>query len=147
MDFELSTAIDSQNTTVGDLKITGGDSNAQLTFIGGDIEDTESYSKMVAQRIKSRLSFSRGEWYLDQRKGTPWAQNTLGKAITRTGEGPTRAMVRQVILGTPGVLALNSLSIDIDRRTRHISLDAEIVTDMRTTITIQQLDREFVVIL
>ena len=79
------------NPNVGDLYL---DDAGQLEWIGLDIADHESYALMVLQRIRCRIMHVRGEWYLDQRQGTPWREKTWVKGVT---EDTVKSIVREVI--------------------------------------------------
>ena len=140
MDFELATAIDSENPVIGDLKLTNG----QLTFIGGDISDEESYTKMIAQRIKSRTSMIRGEWYLDINKGFPWREKVWGKAGAVTGEAGIKKLFRQVILGTPGVASIDYLTVDLDRQSRTLDVSGVAISDTNKQVTVTDLAEPFI---
>ena len=142
MDFELVTSTDADNPIAHDLRLVGG----QLNFIGGDITDVESYTKMVAQRVKCRLQMVRGEWFLDQKKGTPWREYIWGKAGVKTGgEAKIKQVFRNVIVNTPGVLRVDSLTILIDAATRKLNVEGEFTTDMKTQVTLTGLDEPFIV--
>jgi hypothetical protein len=140
MDFELATEIDAENPIIGDMKLTNG----QLTFIGGDITDVESYVKMIAQRIKSRLLKIRGEWYLDRKKGFPWRERIWGKAGILTDEETTKGLFRQSIIGTPGVASIESLVFDINRQTRTLIVDPVVLSDTNQRVTVASLDEPFI---
>jgi hypothetical protein len=69
----------------------------------------------IAQRVRTRLQFFRGEWFLDQRLGVPWFQVILG---AKGGEQVAAQILRAVIEGTPGVDRVDELSLDLDGTTR-----------------------------
>lgn len=140
MDFELTTEIDAENPIVGDLKLTNG----QLTFIGGDITAVESYVKMIAQRIKSRISFIRGEWYLDLNKGFPWRERVWGKAGVVTGDDSIKALLRQAIIDTPGVASIESLVVDLNRQARTLDVFTVVMSDTNQRVTVTDLAEPFI---
>ena len=69
----------------------------------------------VAQRIRVRLQFFLGEWFLDKRQGMPYFQAILIKNPDLT---LVQSIFRRAILGTPGVLAIAKLRTSFDRANR-----------------------------
>jgi hypothetical protein len=69
----------------------------------------------VAQAIATRLKLWQGEWYLDRTAGTPWRQSILGRSANPD------AFIKQVILGTQGVIALVSYNSSLSGRTLTVS--------------------------
>lgn len=63
----------------------------------------------VRQALDIRLSFFRGEWFLDTTAGIPYFQ-TVFKQKLAAGLGPVDAIFKDAILGTPGVLRLLEFS-------------------------------------
>lgn len=71
-------------------------------------------TRYTRQKLASRLKFFLGEWFLDRRKGVPYFRHVL---VRNPDLNTVRHVLRRVILGTPGVLALDSnagTDIDID---------------------------------
>lgn len=127
------------NPNVGDLYL---DDSGQLEWIGGDISDAESYSRMVLQRIRCRLMLIRGEWYLDQRQGTPWREKIWVKG-TRISD--VRTIVRAVVETTPGVDGIDSLDVSMNAAARTLSISLTATTDLGTTVSIEELDEPLIV--
>ncbi len=127
------------NPNVGDLYL---DDSGQLEWVGGDITDEQSYARMVIQRVRCRLMFIRGEWYLDQRQGTPWRERVWAKGVTA---GTIRRVVREVVETTPGVEALSSLSVLVDRQARTASITLVAITDLGTEVTTDMLDGPMII--
>ncbi len=127
------------DTTTHDLEL---DDSGQLIWIGGDIEDETSYAQMVAQRIKCRLLQLRGEWYLDQRTGTPWAQRLWRKGANAE---TLRQVLRGVIESTPGVRQLVTLSVDYIPATREAAVSFDVVAEMNQPVSSSQLDEPFII--
>jgi hypothetical protein len=129
-----------QNPNVGDLYL---DEDGQLDWLGGDISDQESYARMVSQRVRSRIMLIRGEWYLDQREGTPWIESILVKGVTVER---VRRVITDVVTGTPGVQSLVGMDISIDNTTRAATIERlEIVAEMNQVVTVAALDRPIIV--
>jgi hypothetical protein len=94
-------------TTDGDLDISRDD----IFFVTG--------ADAVAQHLKIRLRFVKGEWFLDQRVGIPyysqiWVKNPNLAAI--------RSTYRNAILSTPGVDAIERLDLGFEAATRELTL-------------------------
>jgi hypothetical protein len=137
--FRLVTTATAANPNVHDLYL---DESGQLEWIGGDITDEQSYARMVAQRIKCRSLQLRGEWYLDQRTGTPWFQRIMRKGA---GAETLRQVLREVIEGTPGVRQLVRLDIDFDAATREATVEFEAIAEMNQIVSSAQLDEPLII--
>jgi hypothetical protein len=88
----------------------------------------------VAQHVRQRLKFWRGEWFLDTEAGVDWTRWLLGRQPSEAATA--EAVIKQVILSTPGVTTLRSFDTRYDRASRGFFLDkCEIeVTDGSTAI-------------
>jgi hypothetical protein len=75
----------------------------------------------VAQAIRTRLNLWRGEWFLDKTEGTDW-DSVLGKARSPD------VVIKQRILGTPGVAQITAFSSSFDGNTRKLTINAEVET-------------------
>ena len=87
----------------------------------------------VVQRLKTRLRFFLGEWFLDLTVGTPYLQRILVKAPNL---GYIRGALRERILGTEGVARLDRLDLRFDRVTRRLSVYIRAVADNGAGINI-----------
>lgn len=77
-----------------------------------------------AQVVGTRLRLYAGEWFLDTTAGTPWNTEVLGKYTS-----PVRdAVIRERILGTPGVTGIVSYASSFDPNTRKFAAAATIDT-------------------
>lgn len=138
--FRLVTKVEIANPNVHDLYL---DDSGQLEIIGADIIDIEDCALEIAQRVKSRILLVRGEWYIDQRVGTPWKERLLVKGATA---GTIRRVLREVVLGTPGVRSIRGLSVSVDGESRTATVtDLEILTDTRAVVTIAALDAPMII--
>ena len=111
----LVTSTDSENPVVHDLKLVNG----QLVFLEEGVEAT-------AQKLKVRLLFFLGEWYLDQRQGVPYWETVLVKSpdLDRI-----KAMFRSVIIDCPGISGVEDISLTFDRPAREAFLSFDAITD------------------
>lgn len=129
MDLRLTTiaesASDVLNPVAHDLHLS---SYAIVQTTGADA---------IAQHIKQRLLFIRGEWHLDESLGTPYYQRVLGKG--RTEEAVT-SIFRRVIAGTPGVVELVSFALNFDRQNRRIAPEFTVRVDGGAMLTFTELD-------
>ena len=89
-----------------------------LVLFDGQIQLTGG----LAQRIDCYLRTFLGEWWADPTLGVPYFQEILKK-------NPDISVVRQailsVILQVPGVVSVPSLTVDLDRATRRMSVSFE----------------------
>ena len=93
--------------TDGDLEVANGD----LVLVDG--------VAAIAQLVSQRLKFIQGEWFLDTLRGIPFFDDIFVK-----NPDPTLvdAIFKNVILGTPGMLRLETFNLTINRATRNLSL-------------------------
>lgn len=120
MDFRVSTSPSLENPDVGDLEL----SNGQLVFTTGN--------DAIAQDIRVRLQWFRGEWFLDRRTGTPWFERVLGH---KQGDKLAEKMLRKVIMGTPGVAKIETMKVALDRSTRGLSVTFAVKTQSGAVVT------------
>lgn len=105
------------NPIVGDLEL---DETGDLSWVGTPAQGLQGFHLEVAQRIRSRLAFFRGEWYLDARVGVPYYQRILG--IKGVSDATLTAIFGQVVRRTPGVSSVESISVARNPRTRQATL-------------------------
>jgi hypothetical protein len=99
--------------TTWDLKVTNGD----LVLV--------SNADAIQQHLIQRLKLFRGEWFLDLDAGVPYFQDILVK-------NPNPALVdgvlKDAILGSPGVLELTSFSMIYDTTARTLTVTFTVET-------------------
>lgn len=91
--------------THNDLSLTP-DGNLRMVY------DAEA----VGEHARQRLMFFKGEWYLDPSIGVDWFGQVLGFADSRLQV--SEAIVKRVILQTPGVTGLRNVESSYDRANR-----------------------------
>ena len=105
---------DFKQTDTGDLFVAA---NGDLVLVEG--------LEAIAQHCEIRLRTFKGEWFLDTRIGVPWFEEILKKAPQL---GVVSGILKQVILGTPGILSLQTFDIDFDLPTRELLVTFEAAT-------------------
>lgn len=115
------------DTTSGDLAIENDD----LVIING-VDD-------IAQHSKIRLRFFRGEWFLDLRVGIPYYEEIL---IKNPDLVAVRAIFREAILETPGVVDLLDFALTVNSATRTLNLRYTSSTDVDEVLV---FDEEFLI--
>lgn len=86
----------------------------------------------VAQAVKTRLGLSAGEWFIDVADGMPWNTEVLGKHSIQAVD----AVIKERILGTPGVTQIDDYTAAYDGATRRLSVTVTISTAYgQTTVT------------
>lgn len=73
----------------------------------------------VAQAVKIRLLFIRGEWFLNNLQGIPYFEQVFIKAPNLSH---IASIFRQTIVDTPGVNELLQFNLDFDGNTRVFTL-------------------------
>lgn len=87
----------------------------------------------VLQAIYTRLKLWTGEWFLDQREGTPYLGDILGHGTQDTRD----VAIKERILGTPGVVEIVKYESSVDSF-RKMTVAATVQTLYGTsTITLQ----------
>lgn len=108
-----------------DILLDEPDHDLQITH--GDLVLEAS----VAQKIKIRLLFIRGEWFLDIERGVPYFEDIFVKAPNLDH---LRAIYRTTVLETLGVTAVAAFDLALNAATRNLSVTFEADT---TTGTIE----------
>lgn len=103
------------DTTTHDLVIN----NFNFELTNDDDED-------VAQRLKIRLLFFFGEWFLNTNFGVPYYQDILKKQADET---LVDAIFRTHILQTPGVNSLLQYESSFDASLRKFDVEFKVKTD------------------
>jgi hypothetical protein len=101
-------------TSAHDIDMSEG---AQLT---GDL------LTYVTQKLRQRLRFFLGEWFLDRRLGVPYFESVF---VSNPDLALLSSLFRQTILQTRGVGSINSLVLRFDRKARmlFVSFQARLV--------------------
>jgi len=112
MDIKLAYKVDANNPIVDDLFL---DDNGQLAWTIG--------AEAIAQHIRIRLRFFKGEWFLDPDEGIPYFQEVFKK---QTGRDRVEKILRKAITDTPGVAKLLKFSAtyEASNRSLHVIFDA-----------------------
>lgn len=109
MELFLTATADADNPVEGDIHLEGG-----------DLVWTSGLALEVAQRLRVRLRFFKGEWFLDLQEGTPWFQEILVKGVS---DQAIRAVFSTIIRTCPGVASLDSLEFTQSGTARELVLD------------------------
>lgn len=84
-----------------------------------------SSREAIAQTIVTRLKLFLGEYFRDVTDGTPWFQQILGKFENMNA---VEALLRNRIARSPGVVRLLAFALQFDLATRHLSIQARVLT-------------------
>jgi hypothetical protein len=131
MELALALAVDSENPVVHDLRITNG----TLVF-------TQVLEEEVAQRIKTRLLFFKGEWFLDRREGLPWFDKVLGQ---KPDTDVVREAVARVLRGVQGVALVRSVDATFSGVNRALSVDFSCLLEDGSVFTAANMGGPFIV--
>ena len=83
-------------------------------------------ANLVRQRIKQRLWFFLGEWYLAIDEGVPYFQEILKKAPDRAR---VESIFKNTIALTPGVLELTAFEMEYEADIRRLNVTFSAQTD------------------
>jgi len=105
---------------MSDIRFVAGDIALSRGSTGNTAEVTlATGSEAVAQHLEFRLRHFLGEWELNTLEGIPFFRDVFVKAPDL---GLVRDIFRQVIIETPGVASVETISVTIDTATRTAAL-------------------------
>jgi hypothetical protein len=87
--------------------------------------------EFVQQNLKQRLQTLLGECELDTSLGIPYIEEILGK---RRQQSIVENILKDAILSTPGVIKLNSFSLEFEESTRILTVNFEVASESGTII-------------
>ncbi len=102
--------------------------NGRLVLITGSNTDAE-----ILQRVKVRLRFFLGEWFLNTDHGIPYFQDILG--TKNLNLDVVQSLFQSEILDVAGVSEMISSLIDYDEKQRKVLYTFEALTINNTKIT------------
>ena len=106
MELKLTPQVDANNPVEGDLHLESG----RLVW-------TTDLATEVAQRLRIRLRFFKGEWFLDAREGIPYAGEIL---VKNPSARTVRTIYSNAIQGTAGVSFVERLDYELNRAEREL---------------------------
>ena len=115
-------------------------SNIALNYTGqtGDLDLTghrlniTTGEEAIEQNLRIRLRFFLEEWFLDTRQGIPYFQEVL---IANPNILLLQSIFRTTILETTGISTVGSLTVELDKSTRELSLSFTATMDTGATLT------------
>ncbi|WP_110993123.1 hypothetical protein [Pseudomonas sichuanensis] len=108
------------------------DANGDYTFGNQQVDFYRNSPEVVAQAVQTRLQLNKGEWFLDVADGMPWSTEVLGERTVATRD----AAVKKRILGTNGVIQIDTYTSSFAADTRRFTVSATITTAYgQTTIS------------
>jgi hypothetical protein len=109
-----------------DIKTTNND----FVIVNNNLVLVES-REFVQQNLKQRLQTLLGECELDTSLGVPYIEEILGK---RRQQSIVENILKDQILSTPGVIKLNSFSLEFEESTRVLTVNFEVASESGTII-------------
>ena len=122
MELAVTLEADYLNPTVGDLRLGEDSQEVVLTELLDE----------ARQRLKVSLNFFRGEWGLNLDAGLPWFQDIL---VRSPSLDLIRAILTAAIVQVDGIASVESISLDFDRRNRHLTVDFDARTEDGATFS------------
>ena len=104
------------------MRVRKLDSSGDMTLGHASADFYQDDPDGVAQNVRTRLQLWQGSWFLDTSAGTPWLQEVLGK------HSAVDMVIRNRILGTPGVTGITDFESVLDPDTRTLTVSAAITT-------------------
>jgi hypothetical protein len=123
MDIKLTTAaeVDLINPVIGDVHIDNG----QIMFVEN--------SEFIAQKLRIRFQFFRGEWYLDQREGFPYWERVFKK---NPDINEIASLFRRAAYTTSGIAEVRSVEVTNDKNSRTMNVSVDALSDEGDVIKI-----------
>jgi hypothetical protein len=107
-----------------------------LMIVNGDLVLTSGVDS-VRQAIYQALNLYRGEWFLDENFGLPMFEEILVKDVTGGQNfGAVRELLRQYILGAPGVASVGDILLTFDSTHRKASASFTAIADDGTPVVV-----------
>jgi hypothetical protein len=101
-----------------DFQLVENDNNLEL--IDKDFQITDNLSRYVSQKLRIRLSFFRGEWYLNINKGIPYFESVFVK-------DPNISFIEDLIVleitTCPYIEELLELNLTVEKSTRELIIN------------------------
>lgn len=115
-------------------------SNIALDYTGqtGDLEvvghriGLVTGERAIEQNLRVRLRFFLEEWFLDQRQGIPYFREVF---IKNPNLLLLQSIFRTAILETTGISNVNTLTVELDKASRTLSLFFVATMDTGATLT------------
>jgi hypothetical protein len=104
-----------------------------IQVFGKDLRIIPEKSEAVAQRLKIKLLFFKGEWFLNTEFGVPFYQRIFTKGITK---GQVDNIFRNQILDTDGVLSIITFESTFNNSSRAYSLTFSCKVESGEIVTI-----------
>lgn len=93
--------------------------NTDIGIVGGNLTIVDG-TDAIAQHLLIRLRFFKGEYQLDRSIGVPYFEDIFVKNPSLV---VVRAIMREVILETPGVLEITRFDLSVDSAIRQLNVD------------------------
>lgn len=74
-------------------------------------------ARAIAAHIETRFRFFLGEWFLDLREGVPYYEDIL---VKNPDIGVLRQILRYVVVSTPGVVDIQTFSLEYEASSRTV---------------------------
>ncbi len=102
------------------------DTTHDLAIEANNLVILEDTVDLVVQKLRQRLKFFFGEWFLDRSEGIPYFQELLGK---RPDPARIDAILKTEILDVPGVIELEEFETDFTGSSREASIRFTVNTE------------------
>jgi hypothetical protein len=115
------------------------DANHDRMF-GGSMRDIATGSESTEQRLRCKLLYIYGEWFLDTDGGVPWWQPD--GSDTKPIMGVSRdlryaeSVLKAAIVSVPGVKSLDAFLLNFNATTRKLAVSCTVTDDDGNPITI-----------
>ncbi len=100
-------------------------------IVNGDMSLTKGQNA-IEQAIDLRINLFLGEYFPDTTEGTPWYEQIFIKPVSTA---IVNTIIRNRILGVPGVITVNTVTADLNRSTREFVLNYDVTTDVGQIIS------------
>lgn len=112
-------------TSSGDYSFGAGAND----YIDGD--------EAIGQAIKTKILLFYGEWWEDTGNGIPMFQSFLGQTNPETIKTSLADIIEKRVLEVDGVRSVKTVDVQLNKNTRTMSFEIEVVTVNNTTTTVE----------
>ena len=105
-----------------------------LNVIDRDLVVIPDTTEAIVQRLRIKLKFFKGEWFLNKQFGIPYNQTIFSKGTTKP---QVDSIFRNKILSTPGVVELVTFSSELDAARRSYTLSFSCRASTGSTIILE----------
>lgn len=112
------------------------DANYDYSF-GGNMNDYVEGAEAIRDNIRTKLLLFYNEWWEDIGQGIPMFQSIVGQVNPELIRNSLSQLVEERIKEVEGVKQVINIEIDLDKKTRTVSMSCDVTTTSNETVNIE----------